>query len=80
MLCDCPGLVFPSIVSSKSEMMCNGVLSLSQLKQYIQPVQYVLFKSSLDLLARMYKLPVEVIDLSKNNSEQEYAKKAREIL
>lgn len=29
MLCDCPGLVFPSIVSSKSEMICNGVLSLS---------------------------------------------------
>jgi len=25
LLCDCPGLVFPTIASSKSEMICNGV-------------------------------------------------------
>lgn len=27
-LCDCPGLVFPSFASSKSEMVCCGVLPI----------------------------------------------------
>ena len=27
LLCDCPGLVFPSIVNSKTEMVVNGILS-----------------------------------------------------
>ena len=27
-LCDCPGLVFPSFANSKAEMMCCGVLPI----------------------------------------------------
>lgn len=50
LLCDCPGLVFPSIVFSKSEMICNGVISLNNLVNYIDPIKYVIFKSSWELL------------------------------
>ena len=35
MLCDCPGLVFPSFVNSKAEMYCCGVLPISQLRDHI---------------------------------------------
>ncbi|XP_054160538.1 large subunit GTPase 1 homolog [Oppia nitens] len=36
-LCDCPGLVFPNIVSSKAEMIVNGILPIDQLKDPIPP-------------------------------------------
>jgi large subunit GTPase 1 len=39
MLCDCPGLVFPSFVNSKAEMYCCGVLPISQLRDHIGPCQ-----------------------------------------
>lgn len=39
MLCDCPGLVFPSFVNSKAEMYCCGVLPISQLRDHVGPCQ-----------------------------------------
>ncbi|CAF0997542.1 unnamed protein product [Adineta steineri] len=35
MLCDCPGLVFPSFVSTKDELIVNGILSIDQMRDYI---------------------------------------------
>ena len=32
-LCDCPGLVFPSFVSTKAEMIVNGVLPVDQARE-----------------------------------------------
>ena len=37
-LCDCPGLVFPNVVSSKAEMIVNGILSIDQLKEPMPPI------------------------------------------
>jgi len=39
MLCDCPGLVFPSVVSSRAEMVCGGILPLNALKDHISPME-----------------------------------------
>lgn len=64
LLCDCPGLVFPSIVSSKSEMICNGVISLNSLVDYVDPIKYVIFNSSYELLLRKYKLPLPLADIN----------------
>ncbi|KAL3681338.1 hypothetical protein R1sor_024294 [Riccia sorocarpa] len=41
MLCDCPGLVFPSFSSSKAEMVACGVLSIDKLTDHRGPVQVV---------------------------------------
>ena len=38
MLCDCPGLVFPTFLSSKAEMVCNGILPIDQLRNHTPPV------------------------------------------
>jgi len=38
MLCDCPGLVFPSFVTSKEELILNGILPVDQLRDYTPPV------------------------------------------
>ena len=31
-LCDCPGLVFPALLQSKAELVCNGVLPIDHLR------------------------------------------------
>ncbi|XP_066097166.1 large subunit GTPase 1 homolog [Saccopteryx bilineata] len=40
-LCDCPGLVMPSFVSTKAEMICNGILPIDQMRDHLPPVSLV---------------------------------------
>ncbi|QLG71131.1 hypothetical protein HG535_0B01690 [Zygotorulaspora mrakii] len=40
-LCDCPGLVFPNFAYNKGELVCNGVLPIDQLRDYIGPCTLV---------------------------------------
>ncbi|XP_004479692.1 large subunit GTPase 1 homolog isoform X2 [Dasypus novemcinctus] len=40
-LCDCPGLVMPSFVSTKAEMTCSGILPIDQMRDHIPPVVLV---------------------------------------
>ncbi|XP_069328863.1 large subunit GTPase 1 homolog [Eulemur rufifrons] len=40
-LCDCPGLVMPSFVSTKAEMTCNGILPIDRMRDHIPPVSLV---------------------------------------
>jgi ribosome biogenesis GTPase A len=65
---DCPGLVFPLIASSKAEMICNGVLPLSSMIDYIEPIKYIVFKGDLELILRKYKLPLDLTEV-KNLSD-----------
>ena len=37
-LCDCPGLVFPSFVATRAEMVCNGMLPLAHLRDHVPPM------------------------------------------
>ena len=37
-LCDCPGLVFPSQVSTKEELVLAGILPLNHIRDHITPV------------------------------------------
>ncbi|NWY73420.1 LSG1 GTPase, partial [Erithacus rubecula] len=36
-LCDCPGLVMPSFVSTKAEMICSGILPIDQMRDHVPP-------------------------------------------
>ncbi|KAJ1917520.1 hypothetical protein H4219_003153 [Mycoemilia scoparia] len=40
-LCDCPGLVFPTFATTKADMVCNGVLPIDQLREYTGPAELV---------------------------------------
>ncbi|XP_060130220.1 large subunit GTPase 1 homolog [Zootoca vivipara] len=40
-LCDCPGLVMPSFVSTKAEMICSGILPIDQMRDHVPPVYLV---------------------------------------
>lgn len=38
MLCDCPGLVMPSFVLTKADMILNGILPIDQMRDFVPPV------------------------------------------
>lgn len=38
LLCDCPGLVMPSFVLTKAEMILNGILPIDQMRDSVPPV------------------------------------------
>ncbi|XP_012944988.1 large subunit GTPase 1 homolog [Aplysia californica] len=40
-LCDCPGLVFPSFVSTKAHLVINGILPIDELRDHVPPVSLV---------------------------------------
>ncbi|KAL7991180.1 hypothetical protein Chor_012835 [Crotalus horridus] len=42
-LCDCPGLVMPSFVSTKAEMVCSGILPIDQLRDHVPPITLISF-------------------------------------
>lgn len=40
-LCDCPGLVFPSFVKTKSDMILNGILPIAQIRDSRRIFNYI---------------------------------------
>ncbi|XP_043854532.1 large subunit GTPase 1 homolog [Dromiciops gliroides] len=40
-LCDCPGLVMPSFVSTKADMVCCGILPIDQLRDHVPPISLI---------------------------------------
>ena len=40
-LSDCSGLVFPSYASTKSEMVCNDVLPVDQIRDFLGPATHI---------------------------------------
>ncbi|KAH0455583.1 hypothetical protein IEQ34_015615 [Dendrobium chrysotoxum] len=58
-LCDCPGLVFPSFSSSRYEMIASGVLPVDRMTEHREAVQVVANNVPRHLLEKIYniKLP-----------------------
>ena len=54
MLCDCPGLVFPSFVSTKAELIVNGILPIDQMRDHWPPVNLVCNYIPKDTLEALY--------------------------
>ncbi|XP_076623822.1 nucleostemin 3 [Colletes latitarsis] len=38
LLCDCPGLVMPSFVCTKADMILNGILPIDQMRDHVPPI------------------------------------------
>lgn len=41
LLCDCPGLVFPTFVSTKADLVCSGILPIDQMRDHLAPTALV---------------------------------------
>ena len=56
MLCDCPGLVFPSFASTRETMICDGVLPIDTVKDYVTPVAVICQRIPRQVFEFMYKV------------------------
>jgi large subunit GTPase 1 len=55
-LCDCPGLVFPSFMSTKNEMYCNGLLRIANVRDIHGPVSIVCREIPKAILEHVYRV------------------------
>uniref|UniRef100_A0ACD5W8W7 Uncharacterized protein n=2 Tax=Avena sativa TaxID=4498 RepID=A0ACD5W8W7_AVESA len=56
MLCDCPGLVFPSFSSSRHEMVTCGVLPIDRMTKHREAIQVVADRVPRGVLEQIYKI------------------------
>ncbi|XP_058105262.1 GTPase LSG1-2 [Magnolia sinica] len=55
-LCDCPGLVFPSFSSSRYEMIASGVLPIDRMTEHREAVQVVANRVTRHVLEAVYNI------------------------
>jgi len=58
-LCDCPGLVFPTFLSSRAELVCNGIMPIDTIRDWsniLAPVQLLCEKVSRAQWQQVYAL------------------------
>ncbi len=58
-LCDCPGLVFPQFATTKADLVCDGVLSIDQLRGYISPVSLIVRRIPKGVLEGVYGIKIK---------------------
>ncbi|VYS45412.1 unnamed protein product [Arabidopsis thaliana] len=56
MLCDCPGLVFPSFSSSRYEMIASGVLPIDRMTEHREAIQVVADKVPRRVIESVYNI------------------------
>jgi len=61
-LCDCPGLVFPSFATTQAEMVCNGILPVDQLREYTGPVGLLCRHIPREVLEAFYGIRIKIRD------------------
>ncbi|KAG0090232.1 hypothetical protein BGZ93_009241 [Podila epicladia] len=60
-LCDCPGLVFPSFATTQGDMVCNGVLPIDQLREFTGSVGLVGQRIPKAVLEAIYGIKIAVL-------------------
>lgn len=58
LLADCPGLVFPSIMTSTAEMLCSGVLPINQMREHVSPIDVILSRVPQVWLEALYGIQI----------------------
>ncbi|KAF5177520.1 large subunit GTPase 1-like protein [Thalictrum thalictroides] len=56
MLCDCPGLVFPSFTTSRYEMIASGVLPVDRITEHREAVQVVANRVPRHIIEKVYNI------------------------
>ncbi|PIA59765.1 hypothetical protein AQUCO_00400573v1 [Aquilegia coerulea] len=56
MLCDCPGLVFPSFTTSRYEMVASGVLPIDRMTEHREAVQVVANRVPRHVIEKVYNI------------------------
>ncbi|KAJ3077453.1 hypothetical protein HK102_005224 [Quaeritorhiza haematococci] len=61
-LCDCPGLVFPSFATTKADMVTNGILPIDQLREHTGPSDLVAQRIPKHVLEKIYGIRIRTKD------------------
>ena len=69
MLCDCPGLVFPNFAYSKGELVCNGVLPIDQLRDYVEPSNLVAERIPKYFLEAIYGIHIQTANSNEDTRD-----------
>jgi large subunit GTPase 1 len=59
-LCDCPGLVFPSFATTKADMVCNGILPIDQMREYLGPAGLVAQRLPKEITEAVYGITIRL--------------------
>lgn len=78
MLCDCPGLVFPNFAYNKGELVCNGILPIDQLRDYVGPCTLVAERIPKYYVEAIYGIHIET--RSRNGADKGQNYNAQELL
>lgn len=62
-LCDCPGLVFPTFSTTKADQVCNGVLPIDQLREHTGPCTLVAKRIPKGVLEATYGIRIRTIPI-----------------
>ncbi|KAM8954112.1 large subunit GTPase 1 homolog [Pelodytes ibericus] len=76
-LCDCPGLVMPSFVSTKAEMICSGILPIDQMRDHIPPIALIAQRVPRHVLEVIYGIN---IIRPREDEDQDRAPTSEELL
>ncbi|TPX72787.1 hypothetical protein SpCBS45565_g00098 [Spizellomyces sp. 'palustris'] len=57
-LCDCPGLVFPSFATTKADLVVNGILPIDQLREFTGPSSLVARRVPKRVLENVYGIKI----------------------
>jgi hypothetical protein len=69
MLCDCPGLVFPSFMKSRGDMVCAGILPINQMRDYADPANIIASRVPQHLLEAAYGIHIRrELDIKENQN------------
>jgi len=79
-LCDCPGLVFPSVVATKAHLAINGTVPIVELRECVQPMRVVVEKMGYAKVAAKYGLTHDMIKQGVAMLGQEAVEPARQII
>ncbi|KAF9431719.1 hypothetical protein BGZ76_011791 [Entomortierella beljakovae] len=67
-LCDCPGLVFPSFATTQGDMVCNGVLPIDQLREFTGSAGLVAQRVPKEVLEAIYGIKIAVLEVEEGGS------------
>jgi large subunit GTPase 1 len=56
LLCDCPGLVFPTFMNTKAALLCNGILPIDRMRDHVAPVHWICNRISAEQFESTYNL------------------------
>jgi len=76
LLCDCPGLVMPSFICTKAEMILNGILPIDQMRDHVSAITSLTALIPRHVLEDLYGLmlpaPSEGEDLNRPPTAEEF--------